>query len=158
RTTYNDVGQPTTVDRGSVTSQGVTFPGLTVLERQETGYDNYARPVYSRLSDGTTTGIGALTQLKYDANGRLLCTAVRMNSADFASPPADACAAGATANVPDRIAHQNYDAAGRVLSEQAGYDTTQVMTTASYTYTTNGLLATITNARGFMTTNDYDGF
>lgn len=54
---------------------------LTVLERQDTVYDAYGRPVRARLFNGGT--VVALTQFSYDNRSRPVCTAARMNPATF---------------------------------------------------------------------------
>src|SRR5258707_13109413 len=50
----------------------------------------------------------------YDGDNRLVCTAVRMNPAVFASEPSDGCTLGTQGSYgPDRIAKTIYDAAGQ---------------------------------------------
>src|SRR5262249_21322736 len=151
-------GETTMVERGTVTSQADNaFSSFSGVEKTETVYDAYARPQYMRLWNGGS--IGALSQISYDSLGRRLCSAVRMNSPILSSPPADACTPGTAGSFgQDRIERTNYDAAGRVSSEQSGYGTSDVVTTASYTYTPNGHVQTLTDARSYRTTYGYDGF
>lgn len=157
-TTLNEIGQPTAVSRGTVANQGDNaFSTFSVLANQETEYDQYARPVLSRLLDGSTPV--ALSQFSYHSRGWPLCAAVRMNPATFSSPPSSACTLATDGSYgPDRIRQTLYDATGRVTQEESAYGTSLAQTTASYTYTGNGQIATITNARGYRTTFEYDGF
>ena len=157
RTTYSAIGSPTIVERGTVTSQGDSaFSSFSSLEKQETVYDSYARPAQSRLWGGGS--IIALTQMNYDTNGRSYCTAVRMNSALFSSPPSDACALGTSGSFgADRITRKVYDAAGRVNQVQSAYGTVLAQTAEAYTYTNNGQVATLTDARSYLTYYAYDG-
>jgi hypothetical protein len=64
-------------------------------------------------SDGAAV---AATDYSYDAAGRLLCTAVRMNPASWGAGPVDACTATAPGSAgPDRIARNSYDSADQLL-------------------------------------------
>ena len=110
----------------------------------------------TRLWDGAS--IVALGQQSYDSRGRLVCSAVRMNPATFSSPPASACDAGTEGPFgPDRITRNEYDAAGQVTAVWSAYGTPLAQKTAAYTYTPNGQVATLTDARNFRTTYEYDG-
>src|SRR5690606_6237552 len=123
RTTYDAAGRPTVVERGTVTNQGNTaFSTCTVLEKQDTVYDAFGRPIMARLWDGSS--IVALTQQSYDSRGRLECSAVRMNPATFSSPPGSACTVGSEGPFgPDRITRNEYDAAGQVTAVWSAYGT-----------------------------------
>jgi RHS repeat-associated protein len=157
RTTYNSVDQVTVVERGTVTNQSDSaFSTFTLLEKQDTAYDTFGRPVRARLMNGAS--IIALTQFNYTNRNQPLCTTVRMNPATFASPPG-ACTLGTQgSDGPDRITRNVYDAAGRISQAQSAYGTALAQTTAAYTYTANGQVATLTDARSYMTTYEYDGF
>jgi RHS repeat-associated protein len=158
RTTLNAVGQPTLVEQGTVTSPGDSaFATFSMLAKQQTEYDQYARPVVMRQFDGATTV--ALTQVNYTNRGWPLCTAVRMNPATFASSQPDACTVGSTGSYgQDRIRKQIRNEAGLVASEQSAVGTSLAQTTAAYSYTNNGRIETVTNARSYRTTYEYDGF
>ena len=81
-----------------------------------------------------------------------------MNPATFASPPGG-CALGTQGSFgPDRITRATYDTAGHVTQQQSAYGTSLAQTTAAYTYTNNGKVATLTDARNYRTTYEYDGF
>jgi RHS repeat-associated protein len=157
RTTYNEIGQPTVVERGTVTNQGDSaFSSFALLQKQDTEYDPYARPAKTRAWNGGS--IVALSQYSYDSFGRPQCSTVRMNAATFSSPPASACTLGTTgAYGADRIRYTAYDDAGRIDQEKSAYGTALVQDTATYTYTDNGQVATLTDARNYRTTYEYDG-
>jgi RHS repeat-associated protein len=157
RTTYNTVGQPTVVERGTVTNQGDSaFSTFVALEKQDTEYDQHARPVKQRAWDGAS--IAALTQFSYDNRGRLSCTAVRMNPATFSSPPSDACTLGTPGPFGgDRISRTLYDVVGRVSAKESAYGTALAQTTVAYTYTYTGQIETLKDARNYLTTYEYDG-
>ena len=55
-------------------------------------YDSMNRRILETVSSNGV--VQTLTQHSYDNVGRPLCTAVRMNPAPFASPPASACTLG----------------------------------------------------------------
>jgi RHS repeat-associated protein len=158
RTTYNTVGRPTVVERGTVTNQGDSaFSTFVALEKQDIEYDQYARPAKRRAWDGAS--IAALTQFSYDSRGRPLCTAVRMNPATFTSPPSDACTLGTPGSFgADRISRTLYDAVGRVSAEESAYGTALAQTTVAYTYTYTGQVETLKDARNYLTTYEYDGY
>jgi RHS repeat-associated protein len=156
RTAYNGIGQPMFVERGSVANQGAAaFDSFVAIEKQESYYDSFGRPIQARLLDGTS--VSALTQTNYDSLGRPLCTALRMN---LASVPSDACQQPGTESSygPDRITRNVYDLVGRVSQVQSAYSTSLEQTTAKFTYTPNGQLESLTDARQFRTAYGYDDF
>jgi len=156
---YNAVNRVTSIQHGTVTSQNdPTYSTFNPLDSQDITYDTYGRQIQTRLWNGST--IVALTQFTYNARGLLKCTAVRMDPTTFANPPAvDACTVASTGDYgPDRISVTNWGPAGRPSQTQSAYGTTLAQITAIYTYTANGKVATLTDARGNLTTYDYDGF
>lgn len=154
--TYNAFNQPTVVERGTVTSQNdAAFNTFSLLEKQDTVYDGYARRIKSRLWNGGS--IIALTQYNYDNRGRSKCIAVRMNPAVYSSLPG-ACSLSTTGSYgPDRITQTNYKNDNRVSYKTSAVGTPLNQNT-TYTYTPNGKVATLTDARGYRTTYEYDGF
>ena len=159
RTTYNTLGLPSVAEIGTATGQGgSSAPGFVRLQRTETVYDAYARPVRGIIYDGAGSAILGLTQTSYTARGEVECVALRMNPASFSSPPA-ACALGASgAYGQDRISRTYYDLAGQVLKTTNAYGTSIAQDTSTATYTSSGLVATLTDANGNRTTYEYDGF
>jgi YD repeat-containing protein len=120
-------------------------------------YDSFGRKIRSTtVAAGVTT---AVQQFSYDALSRLDCTAVRMNSGVFASLPASACTASTEGTAgPDRISRMHYDVLGRRSSVTVGLGTASQVEQAASTYTSDGLLATLSDANSNRTTYEYDGF
>jgi YD repeat-containing protein len=101
-----------------------TSATFTVTVIKEYSYDTYGRKILERVCAGaagdcTTAGaIRSLIQYSYGPDNLMLCKALRMNPAAFATPPADACALGPEGpQGPDRISQYTYDAFGQVLTE-----------------------------------------
>lgn len=156
RTTYNSDGQPTQVEVGTVAdaSDGA-WAAFTSAQQQVTTYDADARAVKTELKSGSTTY--AVTQQSYDALGRVLCSAQRMDPAQWGSQT-DACAPQtAGANGADRIVRPAYDALGRVTTTTAGYGTSEAAVTQTNAYTTNGKPASVKDGENNLTTYEYDG-
>ncbi|MEQ8750289.1 MAG: hypothetical protein RIC52_10975, partial [Amphiplicatus sp.] len=157
RTTYNARGLPWKLERGTVANQiDAGWPGFAVLEKQETLYDAYGRPIESRVFDGAAKL--AVTQTSYDALSRKECVTVRMNPAAFGALPSSACSLGtAGAYGPDRITKIFYDLAGQVTKTTLALGTGDAAVDRVSTYRANGLLETLKDANGNMTTYEYDG-
>jgi len=148
---YDAEGRLTKVERGSVTS--AAGANWTLIETSaEITYDAAG----GKVKVVTPAGV---TQHRYDGVGREICAAVRMNPSAFGSLPTDACALGTQgADGPDRITRTTYDLAGQVTKIERGFGTPQVQTYATYSYTANGQQATVADARGNLSTMEYDGF
>lgn len=158
RYTYDAAGRVTLVERGTV--NGFTDPNWAAfvsLQQRTTVYDGVGRPIRSAFAAGGTTY--SLNQTKYDSLGRVECSAVRMNPATFASPPASACTpATAGTSGPDRITRNGYDAASQRTSLQRGWNGTTAVVTEAATYTNNGRVLTLTDGESHRSTFVYDGF
>jgi RHS repeat-associated protein len=145
------------VEQGNV--DGVTDAHWNLFspaQAVETIYDDKARPKVTRLVSGST--VHSLTQMEYDALGRPLCSAQRMNPAAFGSLPGDACALGTQGTAgPDRISKTIYDPAGRVSETIVALGTGDQATEATTTYTANGKVQTVTDGENNRTTYEYDG-
>jgi hypothetical protein len=85
-----------------------------------------------------------VTQYSYDGDGRLDCTARRMNSATWLSQP-DVCIAVGAAR-PDGISRNSYDIANQVTKVQTAYGVADQSDEMTGTYSTNGKLAAVTDA------------
>ncbi|MEA3065773.1 MAG: hypothetical protein QOJ27_2225 [Sphingomonadales bacterium] len=157
RTTYNNDGQATKVERGNVDSQSdADWANFAASEAVETAYDGAARPVQRKLTSGTT--VYALTQSSYDNEGRLDCVARRMNPAEFGSLPSDACTLDTLGSFgPDRIVKYGYDAADNVTTLTTAYGTSDQAVEATTTYSDNGLVQTAKDGENNLTTFEYDG-
>ena len=163
RITYNADGLPTLAEIGNVNSQSdADWAGFTAFAQQTTGYDANNRKIRDVAASGSTTA--SVQHYGYDALGRLLCSAVRMDPAQWNSQT-DACAPQTTAAAgPDRVTRLAYDAAGQVTSQIDGFGTTTAAgttaarTTMTLTYNNNGTVATLVDGKGNKTSYIYDGF
>ncbi len=159
RYTFSANGQPTLIEQGTATSQTSTGlgSGFTALYQQSIGYNFLGRQVSVSLANSGTTQ--NLAQYAYDNAGHLVCTATRLNSAEFSSPPISACVMGPLgSNGLDRITTYAYDAANELTSMVNGYLSTNQVTYATQTYTANGYVQTVLDANSNKTTICYDGF
>lgn len=163
RTSYNAMGQKVKVETGELSVWQPSsvapnaWPGFTILETQDFAYDVMGRAVRTRTigSDGQ---VAAVIDTNHDRVGRSACTAVRMNTAAFASLPANACFLGtAGSHGPDRIARNHYDAAGQLIRVQKGYGTSVVQDYVRYSYSPNGKQLSVTDANNNRAELRYDG-
>lgn len=161
RNTYSN-GLLVQVETGELTtwqSEAVApsaWPGFTIFQTKSIAYDDAGRKIKETLSSGGTPY--AVTQFSYDVNGRLLCTAVRMNPAVYGSLPSDACALGTPgADGPDRITRNTYDGVGHLTKIQRAYGTTDQQDYATYTYDTSGRQTSVTDANGNYSYYTFDG-
>lgn len=156
RTTYDAGGRITTQESGTVTDQSDgAWSGFASLEQSNATYDANSRVVKQMLSVGGATH--AATEYSYDAEGRLQCTAQRMNPAAFGGL-ANACSLTAEGSFgPDRIGKTVYDAVGRAVTTLAAVGTADEAIEASSTYSPNGRTATLTDGENNRTTYGYDG-
>ena len=156
RTTYRDADdQITKVETGSLTSP--TDTNLVVFQQSETEYNARRLATKGTVSAAGTTY--SVTQMSYDALNRSDCTASRMNPATWTSLPASACTASAVgSDGADRITRNHYDTVSRVIRLEQGVGTPLVRNYATYTFTPNGQMASMTDARGFRASMQYDGF
>ncbi len=157
RTTYNSEGLRVKLERGTVDSQSDSdWAAFSPLQAVEIGYDGNARPVTRKVTSGSTTY--ALSQLSYDAIGRVECAAQRMNPSIYGSLPSSACTLGTAGSYgDDRISKTFYDSAGRVTQTKVAYATGIEANAVTSTWSNNGRLATVTDGEGNKTTYEYDG-
>jgi RHS repeat-associated protein len=171
RTTYDASGRPVTVEKGELAawqSEPVApsaWTGFTVFSQVDTAYDAMDRKTKETVSSGGTAY--AVTQYSYDGSGLLECTAVRMNPAVYGALPTSACTPGTAGSAGgDRITRNSYDAGGQLLKVQKaygittanGYARTLQQDYATYTYTVNGKIETMTDANGNKASMTWDGF
>lgn len=154
RITYQPDGQISKKEIGTVNSQSDPDWALFVpLQTIDILFDTSSRPVTQKLSAGGT--LYAMAQSSYDDDGRLLCTAVRMNLPNGA----DACTQTILGSLgPDRITKLTYDAAGQITRKDVGSGTTDSAPERTLTYTNNGLIKTLRDGETNQTTFEYDGF
>lgn len=165
RNTYDAEGRIVKVERGVLTQVPastvlpVSWPGFTVMETTNRTYDSMGR----LLTESRPGTYPALVQYSHDSAGRLECTAVRMNPALYASfisgSISSACAPQTQGTYgPDRVTRWIYDAASQKVKEQRAVGTSLAQDYASYSYTSNGRIAWVDDARGNRSSFSYDGF
>jgi len=155
--TYDDAGRLIKVENVTLPNQATGWNTFTLVDSEETTYDALDRKtkVVRKEAGGT---IRAVTQYSYDTFGRLDCTAVRMNPAEFGSLPASACTPDTEGSQgPDRITKNSYDLAGQLIKVTEGYGTKDQADEATYSYTLNGKRESLTDARGYKAQFVYDG-
>jgi RHS repeat-associated protein len=163
RNTYDGAGRLTKVEKGELSSwQSETIApsswgaAFTVLQTLDTTYDSQSRKTKETLTGGGS--VQTVTQYSYDLSGQLICTAVRMNPAVFASLPASACTQSTSgSNGPDRIIKNVYDAAGQLLQVREGVGTSIEAAEATYSYTPNGKKEYVIDGEGAKALFVYDG-
>lgn len=149
---YNDDGQPEYQKTGRVNA----FTGSRTFEpllQTRTTYDANGLAVKSELQ----TPAGAtlrVSQQSYGVGYRPDCTALRMNPTAFNGLPASACTQSTGGY--DRIAKAHYDSFGRPFKSESAYGTALAQT-SEVSYTTNGRMQTVKDAKGNLTTYEYDG-
>ncbi len=162
RNTYDGAGRLTKVESGELSSwfSEATAPanwtGFTVYRSVETSYNaqNQKTLEVVKGADGVAT---TATQYGYDNFGRLQCTAVRMSPSIYGSLPA-ACTLGTEGSFgPDRITKNVYNARGELVTVQKAVGTSLQQDYATYTYSPNGQRASVTDARGYKASMEYDG-
>jgi RHS repeat-associated protein len=156
RNTYDAAGRLTKVEQGTVMSQSdADWALFAPLQSVDTVYDLMDRKLKESLSSG---GIAKkVTQFNYDPVGRLQCTAVRMDPAQWAAQT-DACVPQLTGpDGPDRVTKLFYNAAGELIKTQVAVGTTVQADEETKTYTLNGKVETIADGEGNKTLYQYDG-
>ncbi|GAA0570625.1 RHS repeat-associated core domain-containing protein [Rhizomicrobium electricum] len=157
KTIYDARGRVIEVQRGATSS--VSGEGFEMDSKVVTTYDPSGNAIAKKTYDRAGVVLD-FAQMSYDADNRVVCTAIRMNSGAFASAPDDACSITAGATLEDRITRKYYDPAGQLLREVRGFGSSVQQTYATSTYTPDGLLDTVTDADGgsHITKYVYDDF
>lgn len=157
RNTYSPSGELIKVEQGTVNDQSdAEWTAFVALESLDAVYDVMGRKLKeTKSSSGTATSV---VQYSYDAAGRLDCTAIRMDPAQWHAQP-NACVAQTTGPYgADRISRIVYDAAGQIRKKQIAVGTTDQADDESYDYTGNGKQAYVQDGENNRTTYEYDGF
>ncbi|MEA3012259.1 MAG: hypothetical protein QOD42_804 [Sphingomonadales bacterium] len=161
RNSYDAAGRLTKIETGTLAawqSESVApalWTGFAVDRTAEALYDVLGRKLRDTLRDGAAGTLRSMTQYSYDAFGRPDCTAVRMNPADFASPPASACTQGTGG--ADRISRNVYDLASQRLQVRVGVGTSVEGTQATWAYDLNGQVTAVIDGNGNRAELRYDG-
>jgi YD repeat-containing protein len=161
RNTYDAAGRLVKVEKGELSgwqSEAIapaSWTGFTVLQTVDTVYDALDRKVKETRSGGGS--VQTFSQFKYDIVGRLQCTAIRMDPAQWAGQT-DACipqTSGPTG--PDRVVKNIYDNAGQLVQVREGVGSTVEAAEATYGYTPNGKRQTVIDGEGNRAKLTYDG-
>jgi RHS repeat-associated protein len=163
RTSYDPAGRPVRVEKGQLASwqsEAVapgSWTGFTMLTQLVTDYDPLDRKT-REIAYGGASPVG-VTEYSYTPEGRLKCTAVRMNPDYWLTPLPNPCEPGLPHPVHgyDRITQNVYDAAGQLLQSKDGVGTPLERTEATYSYDGNGQRTSLTDARGYRAEMRYDG-
>jgi RHS repeat-associated protein len=169
RNSYDGSGNLSTVETGQVASwQGdsiapASWASFTPARTTSYSYDSYGRKTKEQLYAGAIAAgqIAAVTQYSYDLYGRVVCTAVRMDPAQWAGQ-ADPCVPQTSGpNGADRITRASYDYLGDVLVVQRAVGTPLQQNYETYTWNSQtggaGKPATVADANGNLTTYTYGG-
>lgn len=153
RTSYDSAGRAYRVETGTAPSYAGAF---TPLQRSDTEYDAYGRPIKSKVYSGASSTLLGVSQINYDSAGRVKCSAVRQN---LSSIPADACVAGAVGTFGrDQITFNEYNVAGQSTKTISGYGSSNPINAVTRTYSLSGILQTEKDGKNNLTTYEYDGF
>ncbi len=154
--TYRSDGQVDFVQSGTVTTQSPSaMSSFAELQRQTLGYDTYYRPNRQQISSVTAYQV---TDVLYDAAGRVLCSMLRMDPGNWSLSPLDCNPTQINGtNGPDRVTYNNYDALSRVWKLTTGYGSSAQADEQITTFTGNGQVATVKDAENNLTSYQYDG-
>ena len=165
RNGYDAVGRLIKVETGTLDTwqseaiNPINWQGFTVLRTIETTFDFAGRKIADRVkgSDGVYT---TATQYGYDLVGRLECSAVRMNLAEFPSLPNAPCTPTAAVGAfgPDRVTRSVFDAAGQVIKVQRAVGTNLEQDYTSHSYSGNGNQTSVKDSNNNLSETFYDGF
>jgi RHS repeat-associated protein len=132
------------------------WTGFDVQQTRTFGYDDKGRKIIERVFGKNDVTVESVVQFSYDGWDRVVCKAVRMNPADFGSPPSNVCLASQGVYGPDRISRFTYDALDQVETEERAVDTPLAQVYVTNTYGGRGKLTSQTDAKGNRTELRYD--
>lgn len=162
RYTYDSADRLTSVEQGELLGwpdasvAPAAWPNFNVSKRIDYQYDSLDQKVRETLS--SAGAIYSVTQYSYDVLGRLICTAIRMNSSQFGGALPDACTLGPQGSQGgDRITRNIYDAAGQLLQVRKAVGTSLEQAYVTYSYTANGKQEYVVDANGNKARLIYDG-
>lgn len=157
RTTYDAAGRITRLENGTVSgTTDASWAAFSSASQLATTLSSGRKAKDIVTAGGTTYQV---TQYGYDVDGRLRCTARRMNSVTWGTLPPDACTQQSPGSEgPDRISKLSYDQVGRATKATTIVSATKSVDEATATYNPNGTTATLADAKGNLTTYSYDAY
>jgi RHS repeat-associated protein len=158
KTTYNDDGQPISVQQGTINSS-FAWSSFIPIQEQTTTYNAQGRGIRTDVvlrygTNGASAAIRSVVQNAYDNAGRLDCQALRLT---LASIPASACTGGGSGAGTDRLVKFDYNAAGQVTSATSAFGTSDARTEITH-YASNGQVDWMEDGNGNRTAYEYDLF
>jgi len=165
RYTYNDDGNVTQIESGTVVSQSkADFANFVGQRSLATTYDSVGRKNSDDYAGSNTGGAyvdTAFVQYGYDNANNLQCVATRMNPANFHTVSPSACTQETPgSNPPDMITAYGYDPGDRlttVTKSSGTYSSPSSIAYETLTYTNNNLVSTLVDANNNQTYYKYDG-
>ncbi len=172
RYTYDVDGQLTKTETGALTSWAdervapASWSGFSIYQTVLASYDPGGSKIEERTL-GDDGSVQSVSQTSYDEDDRANCVATRMNLAAIPALPTTysktfACTLGTTgSDGEDRIAQTLYTAAGEIRQIRKSVATIAPaleQAYVTYTYTSNGKQASVTDANGNSAAYTYDGF
>lgn len=155
---YNSNGITLSKSIGSVSDQSdAAWNSFSEGYRESFQYNSM--DLVNRTTQSSGSVNYAVIDFLYDSLNRPVCSLQYMDSANW-STQASSCSPLQTTgpNGPDRVIQSTYDAAGRISTVAGGVGTTTAAIIQANTYTTNGLIKTVKDGEGNLTTYTYDGF
>jgi RHS repeat-associated protein len=160
KTFYDADGRTKEVRTGVVSS--ISLSSLDAMYADEKIVKEYESGTGLHLKDNLYAGgtLKRIIQKSYDANMRLECSAIRLNSSAFNSLPTSACTLGPEGpDGNDRITKYVYDDTNAVVEVIQAYGTSNERITKRNNYRVeNGLLDSVEDALGNTTFYEYDDF
>lgn len=158
RYSFDTDSRVTKAESGTVTAATeAALNAMTVYQTLDITYDVNGNKVKEVVSG--TSGAVSVAQYSFDSDNRLLCTALRMNPATWASLPTSACTVTTIgSDGPDRISRNTYDNVGRVTKVENAVGTAASADEMRTAYTANGKVDYVIDAESNRTTYLYDGF
>ena len=146
------------VDETKAPKDWESYTTFTIGSTTTYSYDANGRKIKETVagSDGVTAKV---TQYSYDEYDRLVCTAERMDSAQW-NGQADACVPQTNGpKGPDRIIKNAYDSLGRVIQVRKAVGITGLeQAYVTYSYNADGKQEYVIDANGNKAQQTYDGY
>lgn len=156
RITYNAVGQISRTELGAVVDRSeAAWNAFSPIQDTSNSYDAVGRPIETKVSAGGVTYL--LTQQSYDSRGRVDCIAVRLDPATWAGQFGACMPRVNSTGETDRITKAAYDADGRLTTITRAFGTAGAVTEKK-SYTSGGLVSSVGDGNGNVTSYSYDGF